>query len=135
MQAGSCARGVVCHRVRRKCQRRGIIQPENTEIHHKKNNLKFNSHLEYLSTKRCPGVCAHGCLDTVALDKGQTTPSPPNTGAFVHSAHNAHFTRRNWGILGQLAIFLPIQTMLQPHNPMFHPTPTPQASQGPELQP
>ena len=30
----------------------------------------------------------------------------------------AHFTERNWGILG------PIQTILHPHYPMFHPIPT-----------
>ena len=30
--------------------------------------------------------------------------------------HSAHMTRRNWGFLLQLAIFLPIQTILHPHN-------------------
>ena len=48
--------------------------------------------------------------------------------------HSAHFMGRDWGISGQLAIFLPIQTILHPHNPRFHPAPTPQATQGPELQ-
>ena len=33
-----------------------------------------------------------------------------------HSAHSAHMTGRNWGFLLQLAIFLPIQTILHPHN-------------------
>ena len=33
-----------------------------------------------------------------------------------HNAHNAHMTGRNWGVLPQLAIFLPIQTILHPHN-------------------
>ena len=30
--------------------------------------------------------------------------------------HSAHMTRRNWGVLLQLAIFLPIQIILHPHN-------------------
>ena len=30
--------------------------------------------------------------------------------------HSAHMTGRNWGFLLQLAIFLPIQTILHPHN-------------------
>ena len=52
-----------------------------------------------------------------------------------HSTHSTHFTRRIWGNLEQLAILLPIQAMLHPHNPMFHPTPTSQATPGPELRP
>ena len=31
-------------------------------------------------------------------------------------AHSAHFTARNWGFSGQTAIFLPIQTILHPHD-------------------
>ena len=34
-------------------------------------------------------------------------------GAGVHSAH---MTGRNWGFLLQMAIFLPIETILHPHN-------------------
>ena len=35
----------------------------------------------------------------------------------AHSVHNAHTTGRNWGLLLQLAIFLPIlQTIPHPHN-------------------
>ena len=30
--------------------------------------------------------------------------------------HSAHMTGRKWGFLLQLAIFLPIQTILHPHN-------------------
>ena len=35
--------------------------------------------------------------------------------------------------IGQLTIVMPRQTI--PHNPIFHPTPTSQATQGPKLQP
>ena len=36
---------------------------------------------------------------------------------------------------GRVAIFLPIQTITHPHNPMFHPNPCPQATQSSKLQP
>ena len=45
-------------------------------------------------------------------------------GVCAQCAH-IHFIERNWGFLGQSAIFLIIQTILHPHNPMFHPSPTP----------
>ena len=32
----------------------------------------------------------------------------------THSTHSAHFTGRNWVILGPIAIFLPAQTILHP---------------------
>ena len=48
-------------------------------------------------------------------------PPPPGQRAF-------------WGILGQLAVFFLVKTILQPHNPMFHPSPNPHATQSPELQ-
>ena len=43
----------------------------------------------------------------------QTVPIPHTEGGCRHSAHMAG---RNWGFWLQLAIFLPIQTILQPHN-------------------
>ena len=52
-------------------------------------------------------------------------------GQRAHSTHSAHFTAINWGILGQLAIFLPYTnhtTPTQLDNPMFHPTPIPKAT-------
>ena len=37
-------------------------------------------------------------------------------GVCAQRGHSAHMTGRNWGFLRQLAIFLPIQTILHPHN-------------------
>ena len=59
----------------------------------------------------------------------------PNTnGAFVHSAH---FTGRNWGTLGQLAIFgIPIQSILHLHNgrqPRVSPQPHPPSHPRPRI--
>ena len=36
--------------------------------------------------------------------------------ACAQRRHSAHMTGRNWGLLLQQAIFLPIQTILHPHN-------------------
>ena len=56
-------------------------------------------------------------------------------GVCAQRVHNARLTGRTWGTLGQLAIFVPKQTMLPHQTPMFHPTLTPKATQGPKLQP
>ena len=40
----------------------------------------------------------------------------PGGGVCAQRGHSAHMTGRNWGFLLQLAIFLPIQTILLPHN-------------------
>ena len=37
-------------------------------------------------------------------------------GACRHSMYSAHMTGRNWEVLVQLAIFLPIQAILHPHH-------------------
>ena len=58
-------------------------------------------------------------------------------GGVVHSmrTERAQHAGRNCVISGKSAILLPIPIIPHPHNPMFQPTPTHQATQGPKLQP
>ena len=51
-------------------------------------------------------------------------------GVSAQPVHNVHMAGGNWGFLLQLAIFLPLQTMLHPHNVgqlhlLPHPNPMP----------
>ena len=58
-------------------------------------------------------------------------PQAPTFEVFVHSTHTMR------ALCAQRAFFQgeTIQAMLHPHNPMFHPSSTSQATQCPKLQP
>ena len=75
------------------------------------NGWQFKCATSSMHKKRKKKTC-YGTADSKLVKKGHGGMGAQR----VQRRHIAHMTGRNWGLLLQLAIFLPIQTILHPYN-------------------